>query len=271
MNKKEIKQAQDVIDSVRNGTGKLEPLVASFPSGTTKQATFNDDLIVRDDLPRDAFLLIHDLAYDHEGRERFQYRSRAQQILMQSDISPVASQPQLLRDMKDFLFTIVSKAPGYDWNADPLYLSLTIGSINERIDACLSANTHSAPKDISNGITGPSDNSRPTSKSDAPTAGSGPSGNAGVLDVKGVLIADVKLAEMTCSDPDKYAPPPSTLGDAYDAPDDGEGASVYEESIQFKYMTGLTEALRYIFPYVPCSEFRAQLVDKFPVLKRVLL
>src|SRR5678815_4872573 len=43
---------------------------------------FDEDMIVRDDLPRDAFELIHDLAYDHEGRERFQYRSRAQQVLM---------------------------------------------------------------------------------------------------------------------------------------------------------------------------------------------
>jgi len=42
---------------------------------------FNDDMIQRNDLPRDAFELIHDLAYDHEGRERFQYRSRAQAIL----------------------------------------------------------------------------------------------------------------------------------------------------------------------------------------------
>ena len=56
---------------------------------TDRTATrFNDELIVRDDLPRDAFLLIHDLAYDHEGRERFQYRSRAQKMLMQSPIPP---------------------------------------------------------------------------------------------------------------------------------------------------------------------------------------
>jgi hypothetical protein len=42
---------------------------------------FTEDDIRRDDLPRDVFELIHDLAYDHEGRERFQYRKRAQAIL----------------------------------------------------------------------------------------------------------------------------------------------------------------------------------------------
>jgi hypothetical protein len=44
-------------------------------------ASFNEDMIVRVDLPRDVFELLHDLAYDHQGRERFQYRARAQKIL----------------------------------------------------------------------------------------------------------------------------------------------------------------------------------------------
>lgn len=42
---------------------------------------FNDALIKRHDLPADVFGLIHDLAYDHEGRDRWQYRNRAQEIL----------------------------------------------------------------------------------------------------------------------------------------------------------------------------------------------
>ncbi len=33
------------------------------------------------DPAKDVFELIHDLAYDHEGRARFQYRARAQKIL----------------------------------------------------------------------------------------------------------------------------------------------------------------------------------------------
>lgn len=42
---------------------------------------FHEDQIRRNDLPRDAFQLIHDLAYDHEGRDRRDYRKRAQAIL----------------------------------------------------------------------------------------------------------------------------------------------------------------------------------------------
>lgn len=42
---------------------------------------FTDDAIRRNDLPLDAFQLIHDLAYDHEGRDRRDYRKRAQAIL----------------------------------------------------------------------------------------------------------------------------------------------------------------------------------------------
>jgi hypothetical protein len=42
---------------------------------------FHDNLIRRNDLPRDAFVLIHDLCYDHEGRDRAGYRKRAQAIL----------------------------------------------------------------------------------------------------------------------------------------------------------------------------------------------
>jgi hypothetical protein len=45
------------------------------------QKRFTEDDIRREDLPRDAFELIHDLAYDHEGRDRNFYRYRAQDIL----------------------------------------------------------------------------------------------------------------------------------------------------------------------------------------------
>ena len=43
---------------------------------------FNEDKIRRVDLPRDAFQLIHDLCYDHEGRDRDDYKKRARKILM---------------------------------------------------------------------------------------------------------------------------------------------------------------------------------------------
>lgn len=48
-----------------------------------KVPPFTEDSIRRSDLPRDVFQLLHDLAYDHEGRDRWQYRSRAQEALMQ--------------------------------------------------------------------------------------------------------------------------------------------------------------------------------------------
>lgn len=51
---------------------------------------FNDGLIRRHDLPEDVFGLIHDLAYDHEGRDRWQYRTRAQEILKRSEFIPDA-------------------------------------------------------------------------------------------------------------------------------------------------------------------------------------
>lgn len=58
-------------------TSNAQTVVANVDVSTV----FNDDKIVRMDIPDDAFKLIHDLAYDHEGRERFQYRERAQRIL----------------------------------------------------------------------------------------------------------------------------------------------------------------------------------------------
>lgn len=42
---------------------------------------FNEDMIRRTGLPADVFGLIHDLCYDHEGRDREQYKTRAQEIL----------------------------------------------------------------------------------------------------------------------------------------------------------------------------------------------
>lgn len=42
---------------------------------------FNDDDIRRRDVPVDCFLLLHDLAYDHLGRDRTLYALAAQRIL----------------------------------------------------------------------------------------------------------------------------------------------------------------------------------------------
>lgn len=46
-----------------------------------KTSKFTEDDICRSDIPRDAFVLIHDLAYDHDGRDRRVYRRRAREIL----------------------------------------------------------------------------------------------------------------------------------------------------------------------------------------------
>lgn len=58
---------------------------ASVPAPAPSTEPFNEDMIARTDIPRDVFGLIHDLAYDHKGRERFQYRSRAQKLLMSAN------------------------------------------------------------------------------------------------------------------------------------------------------------------------------------------
>lgn len=49
---------------------------------------FNEDMIRRKGLPADVRGLIHDLCYDHEGRDREQYKKRAQEI-MKRDKSPL--------------------------------------------------------------------------------------------------------------------------------------------------------------------------------------
>lgn len=51
---------------------------------------FNEDMIARSDLPKDAHQLIHDLAYHHDGRNICDYVTRAQVILKtpNSDIIP---------------------------------------------------------------------------------------------------------------------------------------------------------------------------------------
>ena len=48
---------------------------------------FNEDMIRRQRLPADVRSLIHDLCYDHEGRDRKQYQRRAQEI-MKAERSP---------------------------------------------------------------------------------------------------------------------------------------------------------------------------------------
>ena len=50
-------------------------------------AKFTEDSIRRKGLPRDVFLLLHDLCYDHEGRDRRSYMLRAQAILS-SEVQP---------------------------------------------------------------------------------------------------------------------------------------------------------------------------------------
>lgn len=67
---------------------------ASLPSPAPQdeqspEESFSEEDIRRNGLSADVFGLIHDLAYDHEGRERFQYRTRAQAILRAA--SPVGS------------------------------------------------------------------------------------------------------------------------------------------------------------------------------------
>ena len=65
---------------------------------SAKPKRFNEDMITRTDIPHDVFTLIHDLAYDHEGRDRFQYRTRAQQLLMASNR---ANQHQERQDLRE--------------------------------------------------------------------------------------------------------------------------------------------------------------------------
>jgi hypothetical protein len=59
---------------------------------------FNEDMIRRNDIPRDAFGLIHDLCYDHEGRDRWQYMERAQKILAQ----PEPAAPRAARERESY-------------------------------------------------------------------------------------------------------------------------------------------------------------------------
>jgi hypothetical protein len=60
----------------------------------TTMKKFNDSMIRRHNLPEDVFGLIHDLAYDHAGRDRWQYRGRARRILTTTD-GDSAMQPTL--------------------------------------------------------------------------------------------------------------------------------------------------------------------------------
>lgn len=122
-------------------------------SKSKEASRFNDELIVRDDLPRDAFLLIHDLAYDHEGRERFQYRSRAQQLLMTSDIPPRIWPKRYISAVKDGSAYCMScgknKAKRKDKSpapirliAGPIYASLCMTcakQISNRLDVIIAA------------------------------------------------------------------------------------------------------------------------------------
>lgn len=57
---------------------KPEPVPPATPG---MLAPFNDDMIRRDDLPRDVMVLLHDLAYYHDGQNVNYYMEGAQRIL----------------------------------------------------------------------------------------------------------------------------------------------------------------------------------------------
>jgi hypothetical protein len=48
---------------------------------------FNEDMIRRQRLPWDVRELLHDLCYDHDGRDRANYKRRAQEIL-KAEVTP---------------------------------------------------------------------------------------------------------------------------------------------------------------------------------------
>jgi hypothetical protein len=78
---------------------------------------FTDNQIRRNDLPRDAFQLIHDLAYDHEGRDRKDYRKRAQAIL-KSDVDITKSKPNFLARKRVGISARVKANRGIDKQLD---------------------------------------------------------------------------------------------------------------------------------------------------------
>lgn len=80
----------------------------------------------------------------------------------------------LLSECKDLLFLITQKAPGYDWNADQLYLTLKVGDLCQKIDA---VNTLPAQKDMSSGTLGQSTKRNATIKSDVPNVDCGQFGS----------------------------------------------------------------------------------------------
>lgn len=49
--------------------------------GNRHEEEFNDDMIMRTGLSEDVRSLIHDLCYDHAGRDRELYKIRAQAIM----------------------------------------------------------------------------------------------------------------------------------------------------------------------------------------------
>lgn len=51
------------------------------PKQKSGSERFNEDQICRNDLPRDVFVLLHDLCYHHDGRDVWNYVERAQNIL----------------------------------------------------------------------------------------------------------------------------------------------------------------------------------------------
>jgi cephalosporin hydroxylase len=68
--------------------GSCTAYAEDFAAQSGATTVFNEDRICRNDIPKDVFGLIHDLAYDHEGRDRWQYRDRAQALLSRPMLTP---------------------------------------------------------------------------------------------------------------------------------------------------------------------------------------
>jgi len=72
---------------------EIESVVNAFkipdkpPAQPAQLMKFSDGDIRRDGLPHDVFELLHDLCYDHIGRDRESYQLRAQQILSRKSLA----------------------------------------------------------------------------------------------------------------------------------------------------------------------------------------
>lgn len=113
----------------------------------------------------------------HEFYAQAQIKLYAEQEKTARQAHEIARLREALTEAKMTLLSVESKAPGYDWNADPLYLTLKIGDSCQRIDAEL-AGTPLAQPDTSSGTHGQSAKGNGITKSAVQTVDSGRSGNA---------------------------------------------------------------------------------------------